>query len=228
MNNLYKLFRLQCQDLVVLQEMEYNGIVWQRKEAEEYAAVCRATQKTLLEKFNQLIDSNVVSITSNDHVSAVLYGGTIIETIRVKVGHYKTGKREGEVKMGKKEIEHVFPRLVTPKVRTETKKSKDRQKKGETDRETIWQVAEPVLRVLKAKDLGKQLIDIILEANKLEKLAGSALEGYGKLIDKMGWDDGMLHPTLNQCVAVTGRLSSSKPNGQNADKRTKTFMETRY
>ena len=52
--------------------------------------------------------------------------------------------------------------------------------------------------------------------------------GYTKLIEKMNWPKDMLHGTLNQCVVVTGRLSSSKPNLQNADGETKRYMETRY
>ena len=41
---------------------------------------------------------------------------------------------------------------------------------------------------------------------------------YRGLVDlrvKMNWPFGKLHGVLNQCVAKTGRLSSTKPNLQN-------------
>jgi DNA polymerase I-like protein with 3'-5' exonuclease and polymerase domains len=31
----------------------------------------------------------------------------------------------------------------------------------------------------------------------------------------MDWNASMLYPNYNQCVTQTGRLSSSRPNGQN-------------
>lgn len=33
MNNLYQLFKLQCLDLLVLEEMEYNGIIFDTQAA---------------------------------------------------------------------------------------------------------------------------------------------------------------------------------------------------
>ena len=62
----------------------------------------------------------------------------------------------------------------------------------------------------------------------MDKLKGTYLEGYTKLIEKQGWKHNMLYGNLNQCVVVTGRLSSNAPNLQNADKETKRYMITRY
>ena len=44
----------------------------------------------------------------------------------------------------------------------------------------------------------------------------------------MNWKKDMIYGNLNQCVAVTGRLSSTKPNLQNVDPATKKYIETRY
>ena len=101
--------------------------------------------------------------------------------------------------------------MVTPLPKTETAKSTKKRLEGLSEGETIWEVNEPVLRSLKATGEGKKLIATVLEFNKLDKLRGTYLEGYTKLIEEMDWEQDMLYTSFNQCVAITGRLSSSKP-----------------
>lgn len=208
--------------------MERNGILFNTEEAMKHAREIEEKQQTLLRNFYSLVGSDVVSITSNDHLSVILYGGSLVNTIRVAIGHYKSGAKIGEVRYKIVEEVHEFPRLVEPLDKTETKKSQQRIDKGEQTDHTLWEVNEPTLRSLKAKGKAKEVINIILEYSKLEKLRGTYLMGYTKLIEKMNWPHNMLHGSLNQCVVVTGRLSSSKPNLQNSDKQTKKYMETRY
>jgi len=226
--NLYKLFKIQCMDLLVLLEMESNGILFHTESALEYASKLQEQLDELLYKFQQILNSDIPRITSNDDISTILYGGTIIETIRIPAGHIKSGKRTGQVRYICDKVEHKFPKLVSPLKNTETKKSHSRIADGKAEQHTQWEVNEPVLRKLKATGDARKLIDIILEYSKLEKLRGTYLQGYSDLITKMGWEHNILHGGLNQCVVVTGRLSSTKPNLQNADKNTKKFMRTRY
>ena len=226
--NLYKLFKIQCMDLLCLVEMERAGIKFNTEKAMKYAKELEIQCSALLTRFHTLVGSTDVSITSNDDVSAILYGGTITTDIRIPVGHYLTGAKKGQVRYKIEQVHKTFERLVTPLDKTETKKSQTRIDKGEQTEHTQWQVNEPTLRSLKAKGKAKEIIDIILEYSKIEKLRGTYLEGYTKLIDEMDWEKDMLHTSYNQCVAVTGRLSSSKPNMQNPDKITKKFMSTRY
>jgi DNA polymerase-1 len=56
-----------------------------------------------------------------------------------------------------------------------------------------------------------------LELSKLEKRNGTYYKGLVKLREEMHWPENKLHGQFNQCVAATGRLSSSKPNLQNFD-----------
>lgn len=228
MNNLYKLFKIQCIDLLCLLQMERSGILFNTEEAMKHAKDIETKQFELLRNFHSIIGSDVVSITSNDHLSAVLYGGTITTSLRIPIGHYKTGAKVGHVRYKVQEETHDFPRLVNPIDGTETAKSKKRIEEGKEDGHTLWGVNEPVLRSLKAKGKAKELLTIILEYSKLDKLRGTYLQGYTELIEEMHWPHNMLHGGLNQCVVVTGRLSSSKPNLQNADKQTKKYMESRY
>jgi len=226
--NLYKLFKIQCMDILCLIDMERNGIKFNTEKAMTYAKELETQCNKLRGEFNSIVNCDVVNLGSNDHLSACLYGGIITNPIRVAVGHYKSGKKRNEVKYQWQDVVYEFPRLVTSLPKTETAKSAKKRLEGCTDRETIWEVNEPVLRSLKASGEGKKLIAIVLEFNKLDKLRGTYLEGYTKLIDEMDWESDTLHTSFNQCTVVTGSLSSSRPNIQNCDKITKNFMESRY
>lgn len=224
MDKLYKLFRIHCADLLVLEEMEWNGILFATKEALKYAEELQGNIDIIIRDFYGLVGSTVVSISSGKHISAILYGGTIVEAIRVPVGYFKSGAREGQVRHKIEKIEHVFPKLVEPKDKTETVNSA----KKEDNENREYSVGEDVLVTLKAKGKAKDIITCVLKYRELEKLRGTYLQGYSDLITEMDWEEDMLHGTLNQCVAVTGRLSSNKPNLQNADKKTKAYMRSRY
>lgn len=232
MSNIYKLFKIQCYDLLCLVDMERAGIQFNTQEAMKYAKELEIQCNTLLSRFHSLVGSTDVSITSNDDLSVILYGGIITTDIRIPVGHYMSGAKVGQVRYKIEQVHQTFERFVEPLPKTETAKClKNREKYESGQEETLkeyWEVNEPTLRSLKAKGKAKEIIDIILEYSKIDKLRGTYLEGYTKLIDEMDWEKDMLHTSFNQCVAVTGRLSSSKPNMQNADKITKKFMTSRY
>lgn len=215
-------------DLLCLLDMERAGIKFNTQKAMEYARELETQCNGLLSRFHMLVCDNNVSITSNDDISAILYGGIITTDIRIPVGHYLTGAKVGQPRYKIEQVHKTFERLVDPLPKTETKKSQTRIDKGEQTEHTQWQVNEPVLRSLKAKGKAKEILTIILEYSKIEKLRGTYLEGYTKLIDEKYWKKDILHTSFNQCVAVTGRLSSSSPNMQNCDKITKKFMESRY
>ncbi len=220
---LYKLFKIHCADLLCLQEMEFNGMMFATKEALEYAHELQGKIDIIVRTFHSLVGQECASISSGKHLSAILYGGIISEEFRIAVGHYKSGLRKGEVKYGKEIIEHKFERLVTPKSKTETANSVKR-----ASEEQEWSVGEDVLLSLRGSKQAKKIIDCVLEYRRLEKLRGTYLQGYSDLITKMNWEPDMIHGNLNQCTVVTGRLSSSAPNLQNADKETKKFLVSRY
>lgn len=222
----YKLFQLQCEDLKVLQEMEYNGIKFNTEAALEESVKLAHKLEELERDIKQTInapDDVPINLNSNDHLSAILYGGTISWTVKVADGVYKSGIKKGQIRFRNTEVSHEFPRLVEPDPKAETAKSKKAEGGA-----TSWSVAEDVLKNLKAKGKAKIIIDKTLEYGIIEKLRGTYLEGYSNLIETMNWPKDMLHGNLNQCSVVTGRLSSTQPNLQNADPQTKKFMESRY
>ena len=122
----YKLFRIACTDLLVLQEMEWNGMLFDAKNAEERAVLLNKEIAVLEARFKELV-GNAVSITSGDHISAILYGGIIEEVIKIPAGYYKSGARKGEVKYANYVIQHTFERLVNPLKDTLTANSKKKE-----------------------------------------------------------------------------------------------------
>lgn len=84
-----------------------------------------------------------------------------------------------------------------------------------------YSTAEDVLLKLKDKH---PIIDKILEFRSLNKLIGTYLDSFPKLINPATH---RLHTVYNQTVTATGRLSSSNPNLQNIPIRTERGREIR-
>ena len=72
------------------------------------------------------------------------------------------------------------------------------------------------------------IVDIILKRSGLIKKVSTYYRGLVSLIKDSNWNPGTIHGQLNQCVARTGRLSSSKPNLQNFDGDIKGLFKSRY
>ena len=95
-------------------------------------------------------------------------------------------------------------------------------------KEGLWSTAEPVLRNLRASKKAQHLIELLLKKAELEKLVSTYYEGIPNLQSKLNLKKGMVHGQLNQTVARTGRLSSSKPNLQNFDGGLKVLFPSRF
>jgi DNA polymerase I-like protein with 3'-5' exonuclease and polymerase domains len=212
-----RLVSLANQDLLVLEEIEYNGLYFN-----EDACLQQATelQKTIDELRMELHDYHNIAefnTESGDHLSCLIYGGTITIPRREIVGTYKTGDRKGEDKYGWKDYSYTLPRLFNPLPKSELKKP------------GYYATGEDVLRQLKSRDkAAKRVIDIILQLAKLEKVVGTYYLGLPKLRETMNWTKNILHGNLNQVTARTGRLSSTKPNLQNISGDMKRVFETRW
>lgn len=212
-----RLVSLSLQDLVVLQEIEYNGFYFNEQACLTKAEELSATINELRMELHDYHNIGEFNTESGDHLSALLYGGTIVIPRKELCGVYKTGVRAGEDKYGWRDFSYTLPRLFNPLPRTELKK------------DGYWATGEDVLRQLKSRDkAGKRVIEIILTLAKLEKMVGTYYNGLPKLRESMNWKENMLHGNLNQVTARTGRLSSTKPNLQNISGDMKEVFTTRY
>lgn len=213
------LLQLHMQDLRVLQEMECNGIYM------DWAAMDAARQCTE-EELNE-INTNIVcyvppegrslfSTSSNDDLSALLYGGVREYKRGTPYLHkYKSGGKAGtsDTRMRWDLVRVEFPRLVAPLDGTALAK------------EGKWSVGTDVLRQLPKP---KALLSLLLKQSEKSKLLDTYLVGFPTVAKKKDWQDGKMHSTLNQCTVITGRLSSSSPNIQNMPEEMNEYIVTRF
>jgi len=208
------LFQLHCDDLLMLQEMEYNGLRYDTVRSREMAQDLGQEMGLVVSELNGLIQAPfTINWGSPKQLSAILYGGSIDYPIRetttrtLKDGTIKSRERWGTAT-------HNFEQLIAPLSGSENSFG--------------WSTDEPTLTSLHAKGQAKRIIELILKVSELEKLKGTYYEGLPNLIQEMDWPADTLHGTINQCVAVTGRTSSSRPNLQNFDGRLKPLFYSRY
>lgn len=202
-SKLYSLFRLQCQDLLVLEEMEWNGLVFNTEKARQKAATITEELGEIHKVIMESVGNIPINLNSNDHLSCLLFGGVISIDDRIPIGVFKTGEKVGQVRYKKITKGYDLPRLVEPLKGTEVKKPEGGQ--------DIWKTNDDVLKKVKLSKEAKKLVGLINRYTTLEKLCGTYLLGWSNLIDKMNWKHNMIHGNLNQCTVITGRLSSTKP-----------------
>jgi len=212
----YKLFRLHCNDLLVLAEMERNGIAYDVEASLNKSKELEDGITRIEDDLRKSTGGTPLNLNSTYHKSVLLYGGTISQDIKLPIGVFKTGANAGKPKFKSFPKLYELPRLVAP------------LKGSELEKEGYWSTDEPTLLSLHPNKQAKLVINKLLERARLAKLNSTYLIGLPKLIEKMGWPNQTIHTNLNQCVAITGRLSSNKPNVQNQPAEVKQFCISRY
>ena len=192
---LYKLFQLQCLDLLVLEEMEWNGLIYDEELCNKRAEEVEQELNSIKEKLNAVYPDIPINFSSGDQLSAFLYGGSIPYEVTEQVGFYKNGKP----KFKKVEKVHSLPRLLVPLKGTELKK------------EGVYKTDEATLRKLRGPKKYLDYVQCLLDFGRLDKLLSTYYKGIPKKNLEFGWKRGEVHGQFNQVVAQTGRLSSSEP-----------------
>lgn len=213
---LKRLVSLHNQDLLVLQEMEYNGLLFDYVKSEELADVTDKDIEEIDAVLSSFVSCSEFNYNSNDHLSCLLYGGSITLRRQEECGVFKTGERKGQTKYKWVDYDIDFPRLVKP------------LKGSELAKEGYYSTDEQTLRSLSGNKKAKEIIELLLKRAELSKRVSTYYRGLLKLQDTMNWKKGYIHGQLNQCVARTGRLSSSKPNLQNFDGGIKVLFYSRF
>lgn len=221
--DLKKLILLCGADLLVLLEMEYNGMVYDVAgsiaKADELTTEINATNAEIY-----ALAGAPFNIDSGDQLSCFLYGGTFEQDVFAPVTKiYKSGPRKGEEYV-RNEFQRTdvttFTGFFKPLKGTEVAKS--------TPEKRLYQTGDEILQQLAARTkIQRRIIELLRTRSKLEKLVGTYLLALPTMCAEYGWGD-YVHGQFNQVVARTGRLSSSKPNMQNAPAQVDQFFITRY
>lgn len=212
---LYALYKIACEDLKILAEMEWNGLKYDEELCNERALSTEKQLNEIDDKLKRIYPDLTLNFGSGDQLSAFLYGGSIFRESKEAVGVFKTGPRAGQIKYKLVVKEHQLPRLVEPLSRSELLKP------------GYFATDEGTLKKLKGK-AAKRYVPLLLERARLEKLLGTYYRGLPKLAANMNWEKSYLHGQFNQVVAATGRLSSTKPNLQNFAGEIEDVITTRY
>ena len=214
---MYNAIRMSCCDLVVLAEMEWNGMVYDVEKSNQLAVETAERIAIIDHSLRTLVgdDLGIVSFDSPFNISAVLFGGSV----KYKKPYVHVFKN-GNSKIRHTEEVKEFPRLIEPPKEAKLPSTDD-----------YYSTSTVILGLLNRQKLTKfqrSLLDKLTERSKLEQLRGTYYTGIPKLFKKYNWKDGTIHHSLNQTVAITGRLSSSNPNLQNQSKESKQCFVSRF
>lgn len=214
--NQKRLVNLMSMDMLILEEMEWNGLVYDEELCNKRSTEITGEIQRITEKLSSIYPNVPINFGSGDQLSAFLYGGTIVEEGKEHIGFFKSGARVGEPKYKNIEIKHELPRLVAPLRGSELKK------------EGFWATNQDTLLKLKGNKATKQIIELIQRQVRLDTLLSKTYQGIIKVNREQMWEPGVLHGQLNQCVTQTGRLSASRPNQQNLDGQAADLFISRY
>ena len=193
-----KYLSLEMEVIRDLQEAEYNGMLLDTRLLEMYQRDYDEQIRQLDLEMRALVGD--INIDSGQQLSAALYGGTYeidgIETVErtLKGGKVKEYERKCKVPI-------TIPGLgFTPLPDTETKKCGVYK----TDSQTISQLKATTQN-------GKKFLALYQERAKMATLNKTFFTGLLNRVTEKGY----VHPTVNQTVTRTSRLSCSNPNLQN-------------
>jgi len=236
---LMKTMKLQMEWLDILSEMECHGVLWDMVYAlgllrryDKYLVICDNAIDKFIKPFCQGHED--INLSSNDELSALLYGGVITRREKVPVIKTKNIKtkspyiftyKDGRKVIKNKWIDHKDTKVIRMVFREVPYKldgmgfkplPKSKTKKH-TDEKPFWAVDKGTLSQLKTHTHAqKAVIKLLLKRSAIYKVRTTfANDETGTGLNNKVAMDGRLHTNYNQTVTATGRLSSSDPNSQN-------------
>jgi DNA polymerase I-like protein with 3'-5' exonuclease and polymerase domains len=201
-----KVIDLQNEYTYTLADMETNGLCFSEEKANEIIAEHQALADGYRSKVLEGVpDGDKINLSSSQQLSALLYGGLL------KVRWKEWVVRELKVRPESTYKETTLKKEIEFEGLGFTPDKKKRKEDGyyKTDKDTIRTLSA---RTAKQRRIKTLLVKYSKHAKVVSTLQGR--KGTKGLLAKIQPDQ-RIHPTLNQCVAATGRLTSSNPNGQN-------------
>lgn len=231
-----RLVWLLGEDLKALQNAEYNGIKFDTDKAREKLARLSAEVMEIEDNLKLYLPDEITSsesgvlkfnYDSGDHVSALLYGGTItFDWFTEEDAVYQSGAKKGEAYIRRRwhETQVTFKQRFKPLEGTEVAKTA----KNPSAVQRFYQTDQPTLQQLKTRNREDRLLLEYLKARADKIKVVEMIESILKKMTDMNWQDNLVHPQYNQNVVVTGRLSSSQPNMQNQPPDVDELLVSRY
>lgn len=239
-----RLIYLHNLDLLALQEMEFNGMLVDRDKINTLQVEITEELKTTNQKIKDILnipEDIPYNINSTAQLSAILYGGAINYSGKIKKERVL---KSGQIKITEINgtLYHLMPQMFKPEKRSESVSTKSLSnaeleklqqhaintpgtaypyRKYSTDLATLAS-----LKTTSTKS--KNFIDLLMTRSKLEQQLTTYLNKLPEMFDKHQWENNIIHGQFNQCVARTGRLSSSKPNLQNMDSKLHHLFISRF
>lgn len=219
---------LEGEDLKTLQVAEYAGMKFDVSQASITVSALRDEVVSIKESLKEFIPSDATDFNwnSGNQLSALLYGGTITYDYAIsEPAVYKSGAKLGQSYT--KNTQHTKPVSFLGYFTAHPDKEVAKTKADPTAKVRFYQTDAPTLLSLKAKTREqKDLLDKLFSLSGKSK-ACEMIESLLKINEEQNWN-GFLHGQFNQNVAVTGRLSSSRPNLQNTDENIDNLLVSRY
>ena len=220
-NNLSWLFKNYMRHYLAMLEIESNGLYIDKPlltvKENDQSLLVEELVSSFQEFANEYFPKEIpFDINSNDHISALLFGGKFItkvkepEIVNGLPVRYKTGLKKGEVKYKKKELE-----LKVYGVRIPTKYTVPCKKKG------FYATGDEILKNLSQHPFCAR-IQRYREENKL------LTTYYKPFLEMINPYTQCVHSEFNLAGTRTARLSSKSPNIQNIHPTMLDCMKSRF
>lgn len=244
-HNMTNTIRCHMDGLLATCEMEYRGLHIDTDVAEHYRAKLEEDMETLARELDQYIPEMPKQCEFNwgsgDHLSTLLFGGPIkykerfaltaedgstlyakkLVDVPVKDAFgnevaYKTGKNAGKVKTKKVKVDDLErPKMRNFDMEFELPGVTKPKKEWELAKEGVYKTDTKVIEYL-ANTKKVALCKVYAKWKKMDKDLGTYYRRGDKGMLMMVQENDLIHHGLNNVQTETGRLSSSKPNLQNA------------
>ena len=208
-SGLDKLAELTFEVTQILSDVETRGVAFDIDSAHKYISEYKDKVETLSCRM-QAVAGIEFNPNTPAQLSAVLFGGSWKVDgreeyeVTLKDGTVKTKSRKCKVDLSTSGLGFIPPQGCVSK------------KTGAAS------VDKNALKLISGKTPAqKEFLQALLEYKKAAKVLSTFVSDTNDnagLVSKVG-KDGRIHPTFNQTVTATGRLSSSDPNGQNLPRK---------
>jgi DNA polymerase I-like protein with 3'-5' exonuclease and polymerase domains len=197
-------------------EMTYNGMAvdvdFLNEQLKIKTAVLAEVDKRLTALFHRVHPN--LKHTSPKDAGVALFGGEVKVMIDESVGTYKNGKPKHRKRTVTKEVHGTAQVALSERLKNGTWATTDAVL-GRVIDDTYGKYTTPTARII-ASEL-RAYRELSKEVNT-----------YYKNAIELTFPDGRIHGNLNQCLSVTGRLTSSEPNLQNITDKSKSNIKNAY